>query len=193
LGFPAPARVALDVGSEDSIASFAAALPDVISSIDLLVNCAGINSMSNAPFSKESSLLLGELEQASLLNQLKVNTVGPVLLVQELLPMLADGARVLNVSSWLGSIGIKKSGGNYGYAASKAALNMMNRALAGDLRERGVISVVMNPGWVRTNMGGEKAKLSPEESVSGMLRTVRAATLEDSGAFLQWDGSEHTW
>ena len=58
------------------------------------------------------------------------------------------------------------------YAASKAALNMMNRALAGDLKERGVISVVMNPGWVRTNMGGEKAKLSPEESVGGMLSTL---------------------
>ena len=183
----------LDIGSEDSIARFGAVLPDVISSIDLLVNCAGINSMSNAPFTKESSLRLGELEQASLLNQLKVNTVGPVLLVQELLPMITDGARVLNVSSWLGSIGIKQSGGNYGYAASKAALNMMNRALAGDLRERGVISVVMNPGWVRTNMGGDKAKLSPEESVAGMLKTVRAATLDDSGAFLQWDGSEHPW
>lgn len=183
----------LDIGSEDSIARFGALLPDLASSVELLVNCAGINSMSNGPFSKESSLRLGELEQESLVNQLRVNAVGPLLLVQEMLPVLAEGARILNVSSWLGSISIKKSGGNYGYAASKAALNMMNRALAGDLKERGVISVVMNPGWVRTNMGGEKAKLSPEESVDGMLSTLRAATLDDSGAFLQWDGSEHPW
>jgi NAD(P)-dependent dehydrogenase (short-subunit alcohol dehydrogenase family) len=183
----------LDVGSEDSIARFSTVLQDVVSSVDLLVNCAGINSMSNAPFTKESSLRLGELEQESLLNQLKVNTVGPILLVQELLPMLAEGARILNVSSWLGSISIKQTGGNYGYAASKAALNMMNRALAGDLKERGVLTVVMNPGWVRTNMGGDKAKLSPEESVAGMLKALRAATLDDSGGFLQWDGTEHPW
>ncbi len=183
----------LDIGSEDSIGRFCASLRQLASTVDLLVNCAGINSMSNAPFSKESSLRLGELEQDSLINQFRVNAVGPVLLVQELLPLLNEGARILNVSSWLGSISIKRTGGNYGYAASKAALNMMNRALAADLRERGVVSVVMNPGWVRTKMGGEKAKLSPEQSVSGMLTTLREASVEDSGSFLQWDGSEHPW
>jgi NAD(P)-dependent dehydrogenase (short-subunit alcohol dehydrogenase family) len=185
----------LDVGSADSIAQLALTLEGSIEALDILVNCAGINSMSNAPHSKESSLRLGALEQSSLLNQFKVNAVGPTLVAQALLPLLeaADGARILNVSSWLGSIAKKSSGGNYGYCASKAALNMMNRALAEDLRDRGIISVVMNPGWVRTDMGGQKAKLSPEESVAGMLRTLLAAKLEDSGIFLQWDGTTHPW
>lgn len=183
---------ALDVGSPESIADLAASLSEPI---DLLVSCAGVNAMSNVPHSKESSLRLGVLEQDSLLSQFRVNAVGPTLLVQALLPRLeaAEAARVLHISSWLGSIAIKEGGGNYGYAASKAALNMMNRALAGDLRERGIISVAMNPGWVRTDMGGQKAKLSPEESVNGMLDTLFSLTLEDSGGFYQWDGSTHPW
>ena len=185
----------LDVASVDSIEGLASALRGALNALGLIVNCAGINSMSNAPYSKESSLRLGSLEQGSLLNQFRVNAVGPVLLVQALLPLLegAADARVLNVSSWLGSIGCKSSGGNYGYCASKAALNMMNRALAEDLRERGILCVVMNPGWVQTDMGGAKATLSPSESVAGMLRTLTSLKPEDTGGFLQWDGSTHPW
>lgn len=183
---------ALDVGSSASIEALASSFAGPL---DVLVSSAGVNAMSNAPHSKESSLRLGALEQESLLNQFRVNAVGPTLLVQALLPRLeaARDARILHVSSWLGSIANKQSGGNYGYAASKAALNMMSRALSGDLRDRGILSVAMNPGWVRTDMGGQKAKLSPEESVRGMLDTLFSLTLEDSGGFVQWDGSTHPW
>ena len=185
----------LDVSASASIETLAGAVAGSVDALDVLINCAGINSMSNAPHSKESSLRLGSLSQSSLMNQMKVNAVGPVLVAQALLPLLeaAKGARVLHVSSWLGSIANKSSGGNYGYCASKAALNMLNRALAADLRERGIVSIVVNPGWVRTSMGGENAKLSAEESAAGMLRTLEAASLEESGRFLQWDGTEHPW
>ena len=185
----------LDVSAPASIEALPAALGGSIDALDVLINCAGINSMSNAPHTKESSLRLGSLTQSSLMNQMQVNAVGPLLVVQTLLPLLeaSETARILHVSSWLGSITNKSSGGNYGYCASKAALNMLNRALAADLRERGIISIVVNPGWVRTAMGGEKAKLSPEESAAGMLRTLEAATLDESGRFLQWDGTEHPW
>ena len=185
----------LDVSSEESIKAFADSLKNKTEHIDLLVNCAGINSKSNHPHSQASSLKLGELEQQSLLNQFAVNTVGPILLAQSSLPMLKASrqARVLNVSSWLGPVSIKTSGGNYGYCTSKSALNMMNVALANDLKEDGVICVNFNPGWVRSDMGGDKAKLSAEESVEGMLKTLEGLGAEATGRFLQWDGTEHPW
>ncbi|MEO1173680.1 MAG: SDR family NAD(P)-dependent oxidoreductase, partial [Myxococcota bacterium] len=98
-----------------------------------------------------------------------------------------------NVSSWLGSIEEKTSGGNYAYCASKAALNMLTRVLAHDLAERGIITLAFNPGWVKTDMGGENAKLSPTQSVCGILATSDTVSLEDTGSFLQWDGSRHPW
>jgi len=187
--------VALDVGDPSSIDRLASALCERVPQLDLLVNCAGINSKSNRPHSMESSLRFGELEQSSLLNQFRINSIGPVLVTQALAELLrkAPAAKVLNVSSWLGSITIKKTGGNYGYAASKAALNMMNKALAEDLRADGIVSANFNPGWVQTDMGGQKAKLTPEESVGGMLDTLEQLTIEDTGSFMQWDGSVHPW
>lgn len=187
--------VALDLSSAESIVEAGKELRSKSTQLDVLVNNAGINSKSNKPHSPASSLRLGELEQESLLNQFRVNSIAPVLLVQELLPLLesTESARILNVSSWLGSISIKKTGGNYGYCASKAALNMMAKALAGDLAERGVLSLNFNPGWVQTDMGGSSAKLTVEESVGGMLDVLLSKTLEDTGSFLQWDGSAHPW
>ncbi|MFN3200559.1 MAG: SDR family oxidoreductase [Bradymonadia bacterium] len=184
---------ALDVSSPDSMTRAAAAIAEAHGHVDVIVNNAGVNSKSNPGFEAATSLRLGELTQGSLLQQFTINTIGPVLWVQALLPQLREGTRVLNVSSWLGSVSIKTSGGNYGYCASKSGLNMMNKALANDLKVRGVISVNFNPGWVRTDMGGERAKLSAEESVSGMLDTLMGLDLDDSGKFLQWDGSEHPW
>lgn len=187
--------VALDVGDPGSIEQLATTLAGRVPQLDLLVNCAGINSKSNRPHSMESSLRFGQLEQDSLLNQFRVNSIGPVLVAQALADLLrkAPAAKVLNVSSWLGSITIKKTGGNYGYAASKAALNMMNKALAEDLRADGIVCANFNPGWVQTDMGGEKAKLTPEQSVAGMLDTLDGLGLEDTGSFVQWDGSAHPW
>ncbi|MEY3015229.1 MAG: hypothetical protein RIT45_3964 [Pseudomonadota bacterium] len=122
----------------------------------------------------------------------RVNAVGPLLVTQALVPLLVNAAapRVLHVSSWLGSIARKRSGGNYGYAASKATLNMLGRTLAFDLLEREIMSVLMNPGWVQTDMGGTRADLTADASVAGMLAVVAGLGPADAGRFRQWDGSE---
>lgn len=187
--------LSLDISSEESINSLVEKIKLHTDHLDLLINSAGINSKSNHPYSQSSSLLFGQLEQESLLNQFKVNAIGPLLLTQSLVQLFekAKKAKVVNISSWLSSIEIKQSGGNYGYCASKTALNMMNKALSFDLANYGAISVCFNPGWVRTDMGGLSAKLSPEESVSGILEKVATLSLEESGSFLQWEGSEHPW
>lgn len=185
--------VVLDVSDVASIEAAATVVASATDALDLLVNNAGVNSRS-VP-AGQGNVRLGELEPTGLLRMVQVNAVGPLLLSQALLPQLAasERARVLSISSWLGSISRKQSGGNYGYCASKTTLNMLMRAFAFDVADRGIISVVANPGWVQTDMGGPRASLTPEASVAGLLAMVDGLEPEQNGAFLQWDGSEHPW
>jgi NAD(P)-dependent dehydrogenase (short-subunit alcohol dehydrogenase family) len=79
------------------------------------------------------------------------------------------------------------------YKASKAALNMCTRLQAAELKGDGVIAVALHPGWVRTDMGGSNARLSTEESVSGMIEVITDLTPDDAGRFLAYDGQELSW
>jgi NAD(P)-dependent dehydrogenase (short-subunit alcohol dehydrogenase family) len=76
---------------------------------------------------------------------------------------------------------------------SKAALNMASKSLAVDLKGDGIISVVINPGWVQTAMGGPNAPTSVTDSVTAMLARIDEVTLDDSGAFLNWNGKRYPW
>jgi NAD(P)-dependent dehydrogenase (short-subunit alcohol dehydrogenase family) len=76
---------------------------------------------------------------------------------------------------------------------AKAALNMMSKSLAMDLRGDGIASIVINPGWVQTDMGGSHAAITPSESVRGMLRVIESATLAQSGEFLDWKGGRYPY
>ncbi len=104
----------------------------------------------------------------------------------------AKDAKVVNISSGMGSIA-QSSGGSYSYRTSKAALNMLSKVLSADLRPKGIACIAMHPGWVKTDMGGSHASLSPEESVSSMISVIEGLELSDSGRFLQWDGAELPW
>lgn len=184
----------LDVGDAASIE----AAYDVVSArfdrLNVLVNNAGINSRAGHLTDAQRNVSFGSLEESGILEMVRINAIAPILIAQRFAGMLeAAQGKIVNISSWLGSIGGKSSGGNYGYCTSKAALNMMGRALAMDLAPRGVTTLMFNPGWVRTDMGGQKAKLTPEESVGGIIKTAAAAGIEQSGTFFQWDGSEYEW
>jgi NAD(P)-dependent dehydrogenase (short-subunit alcohol dehydrogenase family) len=85
------------------------------------------------------------------------------------------------------------SGGFIPYRTSKAAVNMLMRSAAIDLKARRISCVVLNPGWVKTDMGGPNAKLSPEESVGAMRRLIAKLGPEDSGRFYSYDGREYPW
>lgn len=97
------------------------------------------------------------------------------------------------VSSQLGSLTNRKSGGIYAYCSSKAALNMVTRGLAADLSPNGITVVTIHPGWVRSDMGGSSAPLSLEESATAILKIVGRIGLEDSGQFINYDGRIHPW
>ncbi|MEM6732470.1 MAG: SDR family oxidoreductase [Myxococcota bacterium] len=185
----------LDVANPTSVTEAFRLVSEQTDHLDVLINNAGINSRSTAVDEHQRNVKFGELEASGLVKMIEVNAIAPLLVVQTFVDLLERGnhPRILNVSSWLGSIERKLSGGNYGYCASKATLNMLGRTLAFDLQSRGIITLMFNPGWVRTDMGGERAELTPTQSVCGILGTSDTATLEDTGTFFQWDGTVHPW
>jgi NAD(P)-dependent dehydrogenase (short-subunit alcohol dehydrogenase family) len=152
--------------------------------LDLLVNCAGV---------LHSGERFGKVEAATLDDSFRINAMGPFLLTQALAARLADGARVANVSSQLGSIGGLTGFGTPSYNISKAAQNMATALLAAALRPRGIMVVALHPGWVKTDMGGAGATLTPAASVTGMLRVIDGLKPADSGRFFDWRGEVLPW
>ena len=124
-----------------------------------------------------------------------VNTMATMRLTETLLPALrrSPAPRIIAISSKLASISDNTSGGRMIYRSTKTALNQVMKCLAEDLNPLGIIAVPMHPGWVRTNMGGPNATLTPEKSIASLRRVIAGLTLADSGHFLNWDGEELPW
>lgn len=188
----------LDTTDEKSIERCVEEVKAKFDTIDLLINNAGINSGTRAAGNQEllmKNLSLEHLDASEVLNMLHVNTVAPILVTRAFLPLLekSEHPKVIHIGSWLGSVALKKSGGNYSYAVSKSALNMMNRALAYDIQPKNIISVVINPGWTQTSMGGSKAQFTTEESVENMHHVVDGLKLSDSGNFFNYNGELHPY
>ena len=173
----------LDVLDQDSIAALAKAVDG--RGIDMLINNAGIFPRVNG---------IAEVNADDYARTLMVNTLGPTLVTQALMPNLraSDKKQVINITSGLGSIE-NNSGRYYGYRESKAALNMFTKTLAMELGGEGFICLAIHPGWVRTDMGGENANLSPEESVTGMREVIDNLTAADNGTYRGVDGSVVGW
>ncbi|MEE9466129.1 MAG: SDR family oxidoreductase [Candidatus Neomarinimicrobiota bacterium] len=176
----------LDVTNRAAIEGAVATLQGFTAGLDVLFNNAGVGG-DKAP--------LGRLEPQDLLDIFAINAVAPLMIAQACLPLLQKGGRpvIANITSRMGSIADNGSGGWYSYRASKAALNMINACLALDLSSRGIISVVLHPGWVQTDLGGAGATLPVDQSVSGLWAVVDGLKPGDSGRFLAWDGEEIPW
>ncbi|MCP9835721.1 MULTISPECIES: SDR family oxidoreductase [unclassified Cyanobium] len=137
---------------------------------------------------------LDDLDVDSLRRQFEVNAVAPLRLTQALLGHLPAGAKVILMTSRMGSIEDNSSGGAYGYRMSKVALCMAGKSLAIDLRPRGIAVALLHPGLVRTRMTGFSDQgISTEESVHGLLARMDALTLETSGTFWHANGQELPW
>lgn len=176
----------LEVGEPKSIAELARelALLDDDMPLDLLVNNAGVLPAGER---------FGAVSAADLDDSFRTNARGPFLLTQALAPSLADGATVANISSQLGSIAALGGFGTPSYAISKAAQNMATALLAHALSARGITVLALHPGWVRTDMGGAGAQVTPTQSVAGLLAVIDGASLDDSGRFLDYTGGTMAW
>ena len=177
----------LDVAEPKSIAELVRELPLVLDAgerIGLLVNNAGV---------LHSGERFGALTAANLDDSFRVNAAGPLLLTQALAPLLADGGKVANISSERGSIAGVTRFGTPSYYIGKAAQNMATALLAQALAPRGIVVLALHPGWVRTDMGGDGATVTPAQSATGLLRVIDAATQAQSGQFLDWQGEPLDW
>ncbi|RMG14889.1 MAG: SDR family oxidoreductase [Planctomycetota bacterium] len=123
------------------------------------------------------------------------NTFGPMKLAEAFVEHVARSERkvIANVTSKMGSIADNTSGSYYIYRSTKAALNMITKSMAIDLAPRGIRTVVLHPGWVKTDMGGPSAPLDPPESVAGMRRVIDGLSAETSGSFFDYSGAEVPW
>ena len=182
----------LDVVDPASIASAAAEASSHLGAVDLLWSNAGI--YPGSPGTTVAEGPIDSLRQPDGLSVIGTNAVGPVLVAQAFLPLLLRGERpcLVAVSSGYGSLQLNE-GTPYWYGASKAALNMLHRSLAADPAARGLIVLLLSPGWVKTEMGGPGAPTPVEASVAGMIRVVEGATPASSGSFLDWRGRKVPW
>jgi NAD(P)-dependent dehydrogenase (short-subunit alcohol dehydrogenase family) len=182
--------VPLDVTSVESIRHCVQAVRAVTDHLDILVNNAAV-------FPEEGDETLADLNVDGFDQAFAVNVTGVARVTQALLPLLLHSPtpRIVNVSSGAGSIGEKTDHRYYCYGASKAALNCFTVGLANELRPRNVPVVAISPGWVRTDMGGPEAELSPEESAAALAGTILKLSMDHSGTFLDRFGrrGEYKW
>ncbi len=183
---------ALDMGDEQSIAGFIAAIGE--QPVDIVVNNAGIDARNLGAADSERDVLTQTPQQ--LIGQIEVNAVGPWLLSRGLLPHLrrSDRPRIANVTSQIGSMEVsQRIGRDVGYAVSKAALNMITVKLAARLRDEGIIAILIHPGFLRTDMGGSAATMEPADAARQIVGTIDGLSIADTGSFRRWDGTVHPW
>ena len=176
--------LALDVSDPASITAFGQAVGD--RPVDVLINNAGVLLRGGGP---------GELDYEKIELTFRINTLGPLRVTEALLPALRAAAQpvIANITSQMGSIADNTSGGAYSYRISKAALNMAIRSLSLDLGRQGMVALVLHPGWVQTDMGGPNAKITVEESCSGLADVVEKAGGPNSGGgfrFVNYEGKD---
>lgn len=179
-----------DISSADSMSSLEFRVAVILSktgdSLNYLFNIAGINSSSS-----DTAL---SIDPASLQRHMDVNVLGPAKIVQALRRYLARGAVVMNLSSGLASLTVAREVPKCcTYSITKAAQNMLSLHQARELRRSHAMVICMDPGWVKTKMGGKGAMVEPAVSISGMLEVVAGLRMEDSGKFFRFDGGLVPW
>lgn len=151
--------------------------------IDILINNAGISD------GHETGVDYNVWEKV-----FRVNSIAPYRVSTAFRANLAASTekKLATISSHLGSIA-DNTGGRTAYRASKAAVNQVMKGLAAEYRVDGITVIILHPGWVRTDMGGAQAPVSPVDSARGLKGVIAAATLENTGKFIDYQGRALPW
>ncbi|NUO51311.1 MAG: SDR family oxidoreductase [Polyangiaceae bacterium] len=175
---------ACDVASDASVRAAAQAIGN--DAIDVVINNAGVMG---------KMLSLEDVDTDDALRTFDTNALGSIRVARALLPQLerAKTRKIAGITSGMGSIADNTSGGAYAYRMSKAAMNMANKSMSTDLRARGFTCIVINPGWVQTAMGGRGAPMPVAESAKKILGVIDAVRPEQTGAFLNYDGTSYAF
>jgi len=171
----------VDVADDAGVAKLVAALGD--ESIDVLLNNAGIlrpDTIDNVSYD-------------DMIEQYRVNTIGPLRITRALRNNLKSGSKVAIVSSRVGSIEDNSSGNNYGYRVSKTAVNMVGTNLHHDLSPDGIAVALLHPGYVATDMTRGSGNTTTVESASGLIARLDELNLDNSGSFWHAEGYSLPW
>jgi len=125
----------------------------------------------------------------------RTNTIAPLKVAEAFIEHVATSQhkKMIAITSRLGSISLNDGGNMYAYRSSKAALNMVWKSLSLDTRPKGIICAVFHPGWVRTDMGGQSAPVTPADSAAGMIKVIGGLKAGDTGGFFNYDGQKLAW
>jgi NAD(P)-dependent dehydrogenase (short-subunit alcohol dehydrogenase family) len=184
--------IPLDVGDEDSIRQSAKIVSKQTDTMDVLVNNAGLGGISRDDGKQER---LGTFHFDDAWVVLRTMAVGPLLMAQEYMEMLKKSghARIGNVTSGYGSVAGNTNRSPYYYSAAKTTMHQFMRSLAADVKQWGITTVLLDPGWVQTDMGGPNAPVPVDKSIAGMIKVMDDLTLETTGSFVNWEGNTKPW
>ena len=176
--------MALDVTSPKSVAALKSALDG--RPIDILINNAGVGGPRNEP--------RGAIDFDAWVETLKTNSIAPMLVSLALHDNLKAGKlkKLITITSMMGSIA-GHGGGSYAYRASKAAVNSVMHGLSKEWAKDGIAVGIYHPGWVKTDMGGASAPVTPQDSVKGLRAQIARLNAANSGAYLDYTGTKIAW
>jgi NAD(P)-dependent dehydrogenase (short-subunit alcohol dehydrogenase family) len=181
----------LDVTDDGSVRSLADRLAG--KPIDVLLHSAAVYPRTGQH--------IGKIDYAGWREAMETNLLGVMRVTEALLENVAASQRkqIAAISTSLSILrgvqenSVAQAGTSYQYRSSKTALNMALSILAKELQPRGISVVLLDPGWVKTDMGGPHAPLSPQESITGMRKVLSGDPMEISGKFLGHDGMPRAW
>ena len=159
-----------------------------VKSLDILINNAAVHL-------EQDGTGLEDMDFDAVSRTFEVNTIGPLKVTQAFMPLLLEGSKrlLVNISSDAGSVSGCWRTREFGYAMSKAALNMQSKILQNRFGELGLKVLALHPGWVRTDMGGGSADLSPEESASGLVQLMLRDWSVDDPMYMDYTGKVMGW
>lgn len=175
--------LALDIADISAIQALARELSDV--SIDILISNAGAYPPSR----------FGKTDPQTWLQTFQINTLTTYYLAEAFLPHLqrSGQAKLIAMTSKMGSMTDNSSGGEYIYRSTKTALNMVVKSLSLDLQPFNIIVAALHPGWVRTDMGGPNGLIDTKTSVAGLRKVIAGLDRAQSGEFIAYDGKLVPW
>jgi len=180
--------VPIEVRSTESVTAAADNVGKTTDYLDVVICNAAIHSPT-------SFLPIEETNLDECLDVMDVNAVGPMRVAKAFLRFLrADrGARIINITSESGSVGICERDRQFGYCMSKSALNMGSKLLQNLLAPNGIKVLLVHPGWMRTDMGGSNAFFDPMDSAAKLLAVFDRFAAVDAPMFVDFDGEELPW